>query len=259
MDIDASFHMRARRLPCGCPSALMWVPAGSHVGARRLSYTCPPAPNCLPALVRAVHNEIKGCKKMGNSSAGFFDVSESWPTYSESQMEITKNGFRGAFFEKQSQKFWRFFWKSYLCGVKRLEIIILSILLLLSTSGVSVNQHFCGGELIAVSVNDFTVFQPTNMNMPDCESGDGCGQCHNKHFHKQIHDSLCSAHSPQIVVKSFSADWFHANLFPPFFYSFRLLASFGDDSEAGFSWLSDYHPPYLLPPHGVRGAPALLN
>ena len=46
---------------------------------------------------------------MGNSSAGFFDVSESWPTYSESQMEITKNGFRGAFFEKQSQKFWRFF------------------------------------------------------------------------------------------------------------------------------------------------------
>ena len=109
MDIDASFHMRARRLPCGCPSALMWVPAGSHVGARRLSYTCPPAPNCLPALVRAAHNEIKGCKKMGNSSAGFFDVSESWPTYSESQMEITKNGFRGAFFEKQSQKFWRFF------------------------------------------------------------------------------------------------------------------------------------------------------
>ena len=179
--------------------------------------------------------------------------------YSEGQIEITKNGFRGAFFEKQSQKFWRFFRKSYLCGVKRLEIIILSILLLLSTSGVSVNQHFCGGELIAVSVNDFTVFQPTSMNMPDCESGDGCGQCHNKHFHKQIHDSLCSAHSPQIVVKSFSADWFHANLFPPFFYSFRLLASFRDDSEAGFSWRSDYHPPYLLPPHGVRGAPALLN
>lgn len=143
--------------------------------------------------------------------------------------------------------------------MKRLEIIILSILLLLSTSGVSVNQHFCGGELIAVSVNDFTVFQPTSMNMPGCESGDGCGQCHNKHFHKQIHDSLCSAHSPQIVVKSFSADWFHANLFPPFFYSFRLLASSGDDSEAGFSWRSDYHPPYLLPPHGVRGAPALLN
>ena len=48
--------------------------------------------------------------------------------------------------------------------MKRLEIIILSILFLLSTSGVSVNQHYCGGELISVSINDFTIHQPSGMD-----------------------------------------------------------------------------------------------
>jgi hypothetical protein len=143
--------------------------------------------------------------------------------------------------------------------MKRLEIIILSILFLLSTSGVSVNQHYCGGELISVSINDFTIHQPSGMDMPECETPEGCGHCHNKHFHKQIHDSYSSVQSQQLLVKSFSADWFHAHLFDFLSYSFTLFSSLGDDSASGLFWMADYHPPYLLPPHGVRGAPVLLG
>lgn len=163
------------------------------------------------------------------------------------------------FVKKMTEKFVRFFGNAYFCSMNRFGVIFLSILLLLSTSGVSVNQHWCGGELLSVSVNDFTILQPSDMDMPECEQEEGCGQCHNKHFHEQIQDSFSSAHSPQLIVKSFPADWFHANLFSLFQCSFSISADGKGGSAFGLSWLADYHPPYLLPPHGVRGAPALLG
>lgn len=158
-----------------------------------------------------------------------------------------------------TEKFVRFFGSDYSCSMNRFGVIFLSILLLLSTSGVSVNQHWCGGELLSVSVNDFTILYPSDMDMPECEQEEGCGQCHNKHFHEQIQDSFSSAHSPQLVVKSFPADWFHAHLFSLFQFSFSISADGKDGSAFGLSLMADYHPPYLLPPHGVRGAPALLG
>jgi len=103
MDFDAGSHVRARRLPCGCTPASICVRAGFHLRARRLSCGCPPAPNCLPALVRAAHNEIKGCKKMGNSSAGFFDVSESWPTIRKVRWRLQKMAL-GVLFSRNSHK-----------------------------------------------------------------------------------------------------------------------------------------------------------
>lgn len=168
-------------------------------------------------------------------------------------------GHRLLFVKKMTEKFVRFFGNDYSCSMNRFGVIFLSILLLLSTSGVSVNQHWCGGELLSVSVNDFTILYPSDMDMPECEQEEGCGQCHNKHFHEQIQDSFSSAHSPQLVVKSFPADWFHAHLFSLFQFSFSISADGKDGSAFGLSLMADYHPPYLLPPHGVRGAPALLG
>ena len=131
MDFDASSHLRARRLPSACPPALMWVLAGSHIRARRLPIACQhlfalPTTKQMDARRWAIlQPDFLMCRKVGL----LFGRSD----------RDHKNGFRGAFFEKQSQKFWRFFRKSYLCGVKRIELIILYILLLMSSSGVCVN------------------------------------------------------------------------------------------------------------------------
>jgi hypothetical protein len=140
--------------------------------------------------------------------------------------------------------------------VKRLGPIILILLLLVSTTGISVQLRYCSGELMSVSVNSMEYRTAKSRNLPPCCTGDSCPMGHSKHFHLQVSDSYSMGQTVQALSPLTGADWFHGGL-PVTFFNYLLapqLTSAGSVDPPAYC-ASHYRGPLLFAHDGVRGSP----
>lgn len=64
--------------------------------------------------------------------------------------------------------------------LKKISHIILALLVLVTTMGMTVSAHYCGGELKSVQV----------LSASDSCCGDACGDCHNEIIKVDIEDDF---------------------------------------------------------------------
>lgn len=65
---------------------------------------------------------------------------------------------------------------------KKVLHIILSLMLLVSTTGITFSMHYCGGQYVSTSL----------FVEPDSCCGDGCGCCENKSVHYEVEEDFTS-------------------------------------------------------------------
>jgi len=64
--------------------------------------------------------------------------------------------------------------------LKKISHIILALLVLVTTMGMTVSAHYCGGELKSVQV----------LTASDSCCGDACGSCHNEIIKVEVEDDF---------------------------------------------------------------------
>ncbi|MDP4184584.1 MAG: hypothetical protein Q8862_05410 [Bacteroidota bacterium] len=64
--------------------------------------------------------------------------------------------------------------------IKKVSHIILALLLILATAGLTISKHYCGNNLVSVSLS--------GQDKSCC--GDNCGCCHTKTTHVQVSETF---------------------------------------------------------------------
>lgn len=96
--------------------------------------------------------------------------------------------------------------------MKRLSIILLTFVFLMGAIGIDVKAHYCGDELMEVSVNGLPIGTSAGQDMPGCGDGDGCHSCRNIYKVYKVHSQF-SAGQKALVKPALSADdWFHGGM-----------------------------------------------
>lgn len=135
----------------------------------------------------------------------------------------------------------------------------MTLLLLVFTSGVSVQLSYCKGELMSVSVNDVEYTTRAADALPPCCKGEkskDCAMGHMQHFVLKVCDQYRQGQSVLVSVLPSQGNWLPQSL--PALYSFplhhpRLIAAANEDPPDYRDSL--YRGPSLVAPHGVRGSP----
>ncbi|MBM6992797.1 MAG: hypothetical protein I3J02_05980 [Prevotella sp.] len=140
--------------------------------------------------------------------------------------------------------------------MKRFSIFILMFVFLIGAIGLDIKVHYCGSELMQVSINGLPINTSASQDMPGCMDGDGCHSCKNIYKSYKV-NSQFSAGQVVLIQPALSAnDWFHGGM--PLLAILNLaslLPTVGDKGEADFIYLARSHPSFLLPPGGLRAPP----
>ena len=70
--------------------------------------------------------------------------------------------------------------------LKKITHIVLSLLLVVATSGFTISKHYCGNQLFSVSI----------FHAKDCSCGDKCKDCHTNIKQVKVFDQFAS---PDII------------------------------------------------------------
>lgn len=92
--------------------------------------------------------------------------------------------------------------------LKKISHIILVLLVLVTTMGMTVSAHYCGGELKSVQL----------VTASDSCCGDSCGSCHNEIIKVEVEDDF----TIQMINFDFTQDF----SFLPAFIQLLLVPSF---------------------------------
>ena len=95
--------------------------------------------------------------------------------------------------------------------LKKISHIILALLVLVTTMGMTVSAHYCGGELKSVQV----------VTESDSCCGDSCGSCHNEIIKVEVEDDF----TIQMINFDFTQDF----SFLPAFIQLLLVPSFTEE------------------------------
>jgi len=95
--------------------------------------------------------------------------------------------------------------------LKKISHIILAFVVLITTMGMTVSAHYCGGELKSVQV--------INESDPCC--GDSCGSCHNEIIKMEVEDDF----TIQIINLDFTQDF----SFLPAFIQLLIVPTFTEE------------------------------
>ncbi len=115
--------------------------------------------------------------------------------------------------------------------------LLLAMLILLATTSFSVNMHYCGSQLVAVSLNKpakkCCAFKVSNQNSFFKTPKKSC--CSDTEFTKLAEDTLTKTEQSSIALSNTIA------LFPTPFYNIALENPYSSYTK-GFS---TYHPPLI--------------
>jgi hypothetical protein len=111
---------------------------------------------------------------------------------------------------------------------RKITHIVLSVFLMVATTGITFSMHYCGGKYVSTSIN---------KEAKSC-CGDTCGNCENKTIHLEVEDDYISPiqiNNPSIVELDV--------LFPILFaFNMNLLPEEGESFEV----YTDTSPPPTL-------------
>lgn len=110
--------------------------------------------------------------------------------------------------------------------LRKITHIVLSMILLVSTTGISFSMHYCGGELISASVN--------TKAETCCDGSGGC--CENKTIHVEIEDDyVCPVYTDSTNIEEIDF------LFPILFVLHTELIE--ENIKANFAFNGSSSPP----------------
>lgn len=115
--------------------------------------------------------------------------------------------------------------------LRKISHIILALFLLVSTTGVTLSMHFCGGELVSASIN--------KEAKTCCDGISGC--CENKTLHLEIEDEYVSP----VLVKKIEPVELDILLPILFVLDFELSV----EEEISTGTFSDIDPPPIIQAH----------
>jgi len=95
--------------------------------------------------------------------------------------------------------------------LKKISHIILALLVLVTTMGMTVSAHYCGGELKSVQL----------VTESDSCCGDACGSCHNEIIKVEVEDDF----TIQIINLDFTQDF----SFLPAFIQLLIVPTFTEE------------------------------
>lgn len=139
--------------------------------------------------------------------------------------------------------------------MKRWIAILMTLLFLISTSGVSVHVHYCGGEVVSMSVNGLGFTTAEGMMMGgDCQDNDGCPNCQDVMQHHQVESHFAQGQSVSVYPLLAGADWFHGALalFCPYF---DVIPAEEGSADSAFAYVNNYLSCAYLPHCGLRAPP----
>ena len=123
--------------------------------------------------------------------------------------------------------------------LKRLSLYLLTLILVVATSGINVNVQYCYGQFIGVQINGLHFLTEIGEDMTCCQDNEsGCEGCNHIHYQHQIHSQYLVSQSVDISPTLSSLDWLHGDF--PYCINdyFTFAVEEGSDSRAGF-----YDPP----------------
>lgn len=96
--------------------------------------------------------------------------------------------------------------------MKRGFTIILLLVFLMGTIGLDVRAHYCGGELLEMSVNGLPINASTDHDMPCCMHGDGCQSCKVVFNSYKVQSQYRAGQGVLIQPAMASPDWLHGGM-----------------------------------------------
>jgi len=112
--------------------------------------------------------------------------------------------------------------------LRKITHIVLALFLLVSTTGITLSLHYCGGELVSTSIN---------KEAKTCCDGTG-GCCENKTLHFEVEDNCVSP------VQTNNVTPLELNILFPFLFIFNVELSVKDDKA--FYAFHDASPPPII-------------
>ena len=109
--------------------------------------------------------------------------------------------------------------------LRKITHIVLTLFLLVLTTGITISMHYCGGEYVSTSINEEA--------KSCCDGTDGC--CENKSLHFEVEDDYVSS----IVVENNTTVELDV-LFPILFV---LSAELSPEIEVTTKYFNDTSPP----------------
>lgn len=139
----------------------------------------------------------------------------------------------------------------------KLMHIFLSLLLIISTTGVNVSAHFCEGAFMDIEINSIQFPTEAGEEMGCCQMEDGqCDHCRHIKCLFYIKSQFIQGQIVQQHPTPYNADWFHGCL--PV-VNLSLLSYEEVDQATEFFYQSPYHasaPPSF---NNLRAPPFLLS
>lgn len=137
----------------------------------------------------------------------------------------------------------------------KLTHIFLSLLLIISTTGVNVSAHFCEGAFMDMEINSITFQTEAGEEMGCCQMPDGqCDHC--KHIKCSFHilSQFAPGQTVQLHPAPTNVDWFHGCL-PSVTLSFIPIEEIRQPKV--FFYQSPYHTSDPPTYHALRAPPIL--
>jgi len=95
--------------------------------------------------------------------------------------------------------------------LKKISHIILAFIVLITTMGMTVSAHYCGGELKSIQV----------INESDSCCGDACGSCHDEIIKVDIEDDF--------TIQTLNIDFTQVFSFLPAFIHLLIVPTFTEE------------------------------
>ncbi len=140
--------------------------------------------------------------------------------------------------------------------MKKSLTILLMFVFLMGSIGLDVKAHYCGGELLQLSVNGLPINTSAGHEMPGCMDGDGCHSCKNVYKNYKVSAQFSMGQVVLIQPAMDLGDWFHGGMPSLALIHFTSWLPVGIDQEkTTFIYLARNHPTFTLPQGGLRAPP----